>query len=106
MNIVIWTFEEIRVVMVETDQGELYTTSPVLARALDVTPHSLSKTYNMKKEEFDGLRGTTFPSKSFLHNNRKQLGLSRVRSDVHLWSEGVEAMRTELNELRELLGSH
>lgn len=87
MRIVNWKFDSLEIVMIEDDQGELYTPSSVLAKALDVTDNDLRYLYNAHKEEYDGLSASRLRAKEFIKLNKHLLGVRRVREDLHLWSE-------------------
>lgn len=88
MKLVTWTFQNLSVVMMEDENGVLYTTSAVLATALGVTTDSLRMAYKFHREEFDALSVTDAYAKDFLNLHRVELGIQRLRDDMHIWSEG------------------
>lgn len=87
MRIVNWKFDSLEVVMIEDDQGELYTPSSVLAKALGVSTDDLRNRYIANKIEYDGLSAGSIYAKEFIKLNKHLLGVRRVREDLHLWSE-------------------
>lgn len=67
--------------------GDLYITQDNLSRMLEVETKTLSNTFNNRIEEFDGLRSHIMGANDFIRENKHLLGVKRVRSDMHLWTE-------------------
>jgi prophage antirepressor-like protein len=73
--------------MMENEEGELFCTSLGLCSALGIPLDALDKLAMRHKDELSPLRLTDRTSKEFFQEHRVEFGITRVRSDLRLWSE-------------------
>lgn len=73
--------------MMEDDNGELFGTNKTVSDGLGVNPSTLRTLYQQNKEEFDSLSVLNTDAKEFLRLNKSKFDISRVRSDMRMWTE-------------------
>lgn len=87
MKLIKWEFNGLIVPMIDIE-GDLYCTSKAICSALGVTDNALKQCYRDHGIEIgESLGCLKEPLRSFLYENKIQLDIKRVRTDINIWSE-------------------
>ena len=83
---VLVTINNLQIPMIRLGK-ESYITQGALTKLLNITPSTLRRTYQRRRDEFEGLCVDSMNAIEFLKENKELFGLNYVRGDMHLWSK-------------------
>lgn len=81
-----WSFSNLKISVLEMDDGSIVCSNGALADALQVTEASLLQFLQTSGDKLTGAPVTDLHLKEFARISRVELGFSRVRSNIVLWT--------------------